>query len=454
MKSFDLIVIGSGSGLEVSSEAAARGLSVAVIEHGPFGGTCLNRGCIPSKMLIHSADVMETIQRAGLFGIEVQASAVDWDFVVKRATDTVDGDAQAVEEGNRRHPNIAVFKDTGRFVGDKILEVGGEQITAGTIVIAAGTRPRVPDIDGLTDVPFITSDEALRLPRQPRRLIILGGGYITAELAHFFGALGTEVTIVHRGPRLLRQEDDDVGARFTEVYQRRFALLLNTVVQRVQRSGEEIALEVFSDGQTRTLNADALLLAVGRVPNSDLLGVSETGVAVDERGFVMTDEYLETNAPGVWALGDIVGRYLLKHSANLEAAYVAHNIFNPENKVAVDYHAMPHAIFASPQVASVGLTERDAKERGLPYIAGVYNYYDTAYGSSIEDRDGFVKVLAHGESGEILGCHIIGSEASMLIQEVVNAMRMRLTTDAITQSIYVHPALPEVVQRAFGSLGS
>jgi len=454
MKSFDLIVIGSGSGLEVSSEAAARGLSVAVVEHGPFGGTCLNRGCIPSKMLIHSADVMETIQRAGLFGIKVEASAVDWDFVVKRATDTVDGDAQAVEEGNRRHPNIAVFKDTGRFVGDKVLEVGGEQITAGTIVIAAGTRPRVPDIDGLTDVPFITSDEALRLPRQPRRLIILGGGYIAAELAHFFGALGTEVTIVHRGPRLLRQEDADVGARFTEVYQRRFALLLNTVVQRAQRSGEEIALEVVSDGQTRTLNADALLLAVGRVPNSDLLGVPETGVAVDERGFVMTDEYLETNAPGVWALGDIVGRYLLKHSANLEAAYVAHNIFNPENKVAVDYHAMPHAIFASPQVASVGLTEREAKERGLPYVAGVYNYYDTAYGSSIEDRDGFVKVLAHGESGEILGCHIIGSEASMLIQEVVNAMRMRLTTDAITQSIYVHPALPEVVQRAFGSLGS
>lgn len=452
MKLFDLIVIGSGSGLEVSSQAAERGLSVAVVEHGPFGGTCLNRGCIPSKMLIHSADVMETIRSAKLFGIEAQVSAVDWDFIIERATSTVDGDAQAVEEGNRQHERITVFKDTGRFVGHKTLDVGGERITAETIVIAAGTRPRIPDIGGLPDVPFMTSDEALRLAKQPRRLIVVGGGYIAAELAHFYGALGTEVTIVHRGPQLLRHEDDDVSARFTEVYQRRFTMLLNTTVRRAFLRADEIALEVASDGQQRTLSADALLLAVGRVPNTDLLGVAETGVVVDEDGFIRTDEYLETDVPGVWALGDIVGRYLLKHSANLEAAYVAYNVFNPEGKVPVDYHAMPHAIFASPQVASVGLTEREARDQGIPYAAGTYDYRDTAYGSSIEDRDGFVKALAHQETGEIVGCHMIGSEASILIQEVANAMRMRLTTDAITQSIYVHPALPEVVQRAFGSL--
>ena len=454
MKSFDLIVIGAGSGLEISSEAADRGLSVAVVEQGPFGGTCLNRGCIPSKMLIHSADVMETIQRAELFGIKADVSAVDWDRIVERATDTIDADAQAVEEGNRRHPKISVFKEACRFVGDKLLEVGGERITAERIVISAGGRPHVPDINGLADVPFITSDEALRLPTQPQRLIILGGGYIAAELAHFFGALGTEATIVQRGPRLLRQEDDDVAERFTEVYQRRFTLLLNTLVQRARRDSDEIALEVTSDGQDRTLTADALLLALGREPNTDLLDVAMTGVAVDEQGYVKTDEYLETNVPGIWALGDIVGRYLLKHSANLEAAYAVNNIFNPDNKVAVNYHAMPHAIFASPQVASVGLTEREAAAQNLPYVSSTYNYSDTAYGSSIEDTDGFVKALAHRESGEILGCHIIGSEASILIQEVVNAMRMRLTTDAITQSIYVHPALPEVVQRAFGSLQS
>ncbi len=412
----------------------------------------MNRGCIPSKMLIHSADVIETIQRAQLFGIKAEVSAVDWDFIIRRASDTVDGDAQTVEEDNRQHPKITVFKDAGRFIGEKILEVGCEQIEASTIVIAAGTRPRVLDIDGLADVPFITSDEALRLPTQPRRLIILGGGYIAAEMAHFFGALGTEVTIVHRGPRLLRQEDDDVAVRFTEVFQRRFNLLLNSNVRQAQRDGDEITLQVVSDGRAGPLTADALLLAVGRIPNTDLLDVATAGVAMDDGGFVKTDEHLETNVPGIWALGDIVGRYLLKHSANLEAAHVANNIFNPDNKAAVDYHAMPHAIFASPQVASVGLTERAAKEQGIPYVVSAYDYLDTAYGSSIEDKDGFVKALAHRDTGEILGCHIIGSEASMLIQEVVNAMRMRLTTDAITQSIYVHPALPEVVQRAFGAL--
>jgi len=452
VQSFDLVVIGSGSGLEVSSEAADRGLSVAVVEHGPFGGTCLNRGCIPSKMLIHSADVMETIRRAELFGITAQMSAVDWDFIVKRVINTIDADAQGIEEANRQHPNVTVFKDSGRFVEHKVLQMGNERIAAETIVIAAGTRPRIPDIDGLTEVPFMTSDQALRLPRQPRRLVIVGGGYIAAELAHFFGALGTEVIIVHRGPRLLRLEDDDVSARFTEVYQRRFTMLLNSIVRRAHRKGEEIVLEVASDGQKRTLTADALLLAVGRVPNTDLLEVAKTGVAVDEQGFIKVDNYLQTDVPGVWALGDIVGRYLLKHSANLEATHVAHNIFNGESRMPVDYHAMPHAVFASPQVASVGLTERQAREQGLLYAASTYSYYDTAYGSSIEDRDGFVKAIAHRETREILGCHIIGSEASILIQEVANAMRMRLTTDAITQSIYVHPALPEVVQRAFESL--
>ncbi|MCH8994320.1 MAG: dihydrolipoyl dehydrogenase [Chloroflexi bacterium] len=452
MRSFDLIVIGSGSGLEVSAEAADRGLSVAVIESGPFGGTCLNRGCIPSKLLIHSADVMETIQRSELFGITAQVSAIDWDFIVKRASDTVDEDARKVEEGNRQHPNITVFKDTARFVGRKRVEVAGEEISAETIVIAAGTRPRLPEIEGLSDVPFLTSDEALRLQTQPRKLVIVGGGYIAAELAHFFGALGTEVTIVQRGPRLLRQEDDDVAQRFTEVYQRRFRLLLNTMIERASRRDGEIVLDLASGDREESVTSDALLLAVGRVPNTDVLDVAQTGVELGEDGFIQTNEFLETNIPGIWALGDIVGRYLLKHSANLEAAFVAHNAFNPDNHVPVDYHAMPHAIFASPQVASVGLTEREAGEAGVPFVANSYNYSDTAYGSSIEDKDGFVKVLAHRETREILGCHIIGSEASMLIQEVANAMRARMTTDAITQAIYVHPALPEVVQRAFGGL--
>ena len=452
MQHFDLMVLGSGSGLEVSSEAAGLGLSVAIIEEGPFGGTCLNRGCIPSKMLIHCADVMDTIKNAHIFGIKATVQGIDWQAIIARAVDEVDADARAIEEGNRQADNITVFKGRGRFTGAKTLEVNGEEISAEIVLIAAGTRPMVPDIPGLVGVPYITSDEALRLPEQPRRLAILGGGYIAAEMAHFFGALGTEVTLIQRGPQLLRAEDDDVARRFTEVYQRKINILLNTRISRAESRGHEIVLEVSSEGSTGEVLADGLLVATGRVPNTDLLNVAATGVEIDERGFVKTDEFLETNVPGIWALGDIVGKYLLKHSANLEAAYAGNNIFNPDNKVAVDYNAMPHAIFASPQVAGVGLTEREAIEQGFDFAVASYDYSDTAYGSSIEDRDGFVKILAERHSGEILGAHIIGTNASILIQEVVNAMRAGLNVRSITQSIYVHPALPEVVQRAFGEL--
>ena len=452
MTSFDLVVIGTGSGLDVASEAAESGLSVAVVENGPFGGTCLNRGCIPSKMLIHCADVMETIRGAKRFGIDARVESVDWPFIIQRVFEEIDNESRAIEEGNRQIPNITVYVGTARFVGDKTLEVNGEQIRGETVLIAAGTRPSIPEIPGLEEVPYLTSDEALRLPEQPRRLTIVGGGYIAAEMAHFFRAMGTDVTIVHRRPLLLRGEDEDVARRFTEVYQRRFNMLRDAQVARAYHKDGVITLDVKVGGRTTDVSGDALLLATGRIPNTDLLEVTNTGLEVDQRGFIKTNEYLETGVPGIWALGDIVGKYLLKHSANLEAAHAANNIFNPGSQVEVDYHAMPHAIFASPQVAGVGLTEGEAKEMGVPYVAASYDYYDTAYGSSIEDRDGFAKVLADPETREILGCHIIGSEASILIQEVANAMRLRLSTDAITQSIYVHPALPEVVQRAFGAL--
>ena len=349
-----------------------------------------------------------------------------------------------------------MFKGSGRFVSNKTLEVNGQQISAETILIAAGTRPWIPDIPGLDQVSYLTSDEALRLPEQPKRLAVVGGGYIAAELAHFFGSLGTDVTLIHRRSTMLREEDQEIAERFTQVYQRRFNLLLNSQVTSVNPKDGAIELNVTVEdqGQTHAVNidADALLLATGRVPNTDLLGVANSGVEVDERGYVKTDGYLETSVPGIWALGDIVGKYLLKHSANLEAAYAANNIFHPSHKTAVDYNAMPHAVFASPQVASVGLSEELTTHLDIEYVATTYKYIDTAYGSSIEDRDGFVKVLAQPETREILGCHIIGTDASILIQEAANAMRMGLPTEAITQAIYVHPALPEVVQRAFAQL--
>ncbi|MBI4202578.1 MAG: mycothione reductase [Chloroflexi bacterium] len=452
MKTYDLIVIGSGSGLEVLAEGAERGMRVAVIDHGPFGGTCLTRGCIPSKMLIHVADVMETIRNAGRFGVKAEVRGVDWEFIQRRTFEEIDEESAGILEGNRAVPNMTVYTETARFTGPKTLAVGAEEVTAPTIVIAAGTRPAVPDIPGLADVSYHTSDTVMRLPEQPRRMVIVGGGYIAAEMAHFFGALGTEVTIVHRSGVMLRSEDEDIAEAFTRAYRHRFNVLLGTQVRRVSQGKGGILVEVSAGHLETTLECDALLVATGRVPNTDLLEVDKAGITLDARGFIQTDQYLEASVAGVWALGDIAGKYQLKHSANLEAAYAANNIFSPEDKLPVDYHAMPHGVFASPQVAGVGLTEEECRAGGKEYTAGTASYGDTAYGQAIEDREGFAKVLADPHTGDILGCHIIGTHATTLIQEAANAMRQHLTVEAITQGIYVHPALPEVVQRAFGAL--
>jgi len=456
MEQFDLIVIGSGSGLEVSAAAAEQGQRVAVIEAGPFGGTCLNRGCIPSKMLVHVADVARTIAEAERFGVHATIDRVDWPFIVERTFHDIDEDSANILEGNRRADNITVFPGEARFTGPKQVTVNGEELTAETIVIAAGTRPTAPDIPGLAEAGYETTDTIMRIAELPRRLAILGGGFVAAELGHVFGSLGCEVTIISRGPTMLSNEDRDIARTMTEAYRRRFTLLLESTVRSVARDGETVRLEVGPSGdrndETAAVDCDMLLVATGRVPNTTRLAVDAAGIDTDEKGYIRTDGAMRTNVDGIWALGDIVGKWHLKHSANLEAAHAANNILNPHEPAEVDYHAMPWAIFGSPQIGGVGLTEDEAEEQGVSFAVATYPYDRTAYGSSIEDRDGFVKVLADPESGEILGCHVIGHEASILVQEAVNIMRFRLPIDVLAQSIYIHPALPEVLQGAFATV--
>ncbi len=451
-KRFDVIVIGAGSGLEISSEAANRGLKVAVVEQSAFGGTCLNRGCIPSKMLIRSADVMDEIKRAQLLGINAKVLGIDWNFIMKRANGFVDKEARELEQANKEAKNITVYKTTAKFVGKKKLKVGKDVITADKIFICAGTRPSIPPISGLDKVNYITSDEALRLKKQPASLVIIGGGYIAAELAHFFGSLGTKVTILQRSGWLVTAEDSEIAQVFTKVFEKKHNVILNSSINRVFKQGKNIAVEYTVGAKKQVVSAEQLLVATGRIPNTDILEVEKTGIITHKPGFITTNEFMETNVPGIWAIGDIAGVYLFKHSANLEAAYANYNAFNPKNKAKVPYDAMPHAIFSSPQIAGVGMTEDALKEQKIPYVVGKYAYYDTAYGKSIEDKDGFVKVLADPKTRQILGCHILGSDASILIHEVVVAMKGKLGVNGILNAVHVHPALPEVVQRAFSSI--
>jgi mycothione reductase len=463
MDEFDFLVIGSGSGLDVANVAANQGQSVAVVEKGPLGGTCLNRGCIPSKLLLYHADVLETIERAGEFHIDARVDDVEFADIVREVNEEVEVDAESIRQGLRSSSQHSLFEGEGRFVDDHTVEVvggddDGAQLRAETILIAAGSRPAIPAIDGIDEVDYSTSTEALQLETPPDHLVIVGGGYIAAELGHFFGTFGSDVTIVGRRPNLLPEADDDVAAAFTERYAERFTVHTGHTATAVSERDGIVSVEaqpyeygddggIVDDESGVTVTGDEVLVAAGRVSNADTLNLDATAVETDERGFVETDEYLRTDAEGVWALGDIVGEYLLKHNANHEARTVARNVFGSDLE-AVDYSAMPFAVFASPEVAGVGASESDLRAAGRDYATNTYRYEETARGDAMK-AGGFVKVLIDLD-GEILGCHIIGPDASTLVQEVVVAMTAGSgTVQDIRESIHIHPALPEVVQRAF-----
>ena len=320
-----------------------------------------------------------------------------------------------------------------------------------------GTRPRIPSIAGLEETDYITSDQALRLKYQPATLTIIGGGYVACEMAHFFGALGTKINIIQIEDVLLPNEDEDISQNFTQFFSKKYNVFLGYETEYVSKINDNGSKKFYVQAKKKSesleLVSDQLLIAAGRMPNSDTLNLDKTGVEVDDKGNIKTDMYLETNINGIFALGDVVGRYLFKHSANHEAKYAYNNIIHHDNKIPVDYTAMPHAIFTSPQVAGVGFTEQKLKNQNqMQYVKSIYPYINTAMGKAVDDQDGFVKFLVDKGSRKILGCHIIGEQASILIHEVLVAMMSddnhSGTIDSIARTIHVHPALSEVVVRA------
>lgn len=448
---YDLLVIGSGSGLNVASAMANQhDWHVALVEEGPLGGTCLNRGCIPSKIMIHTADLVESITRAGEFGIDVTLNSIDFEKITSRANNLVDEDAQSIENNIMEHPHIELFKGTARFTDSKTVTVNGNQITAERVLIAAGARPFVPPIPGLDTVDYWTSTQALRQTKQPSSLIIIGGGYIGMELGHFYGGLGTDITVIETLDLLLAREDREIAKTFTRLFSKKYSVNLKHQITQVSQKadGTKVVLCKDEEGKEYTFKAEALLVVTGTKPNTDTLDLEHTAVQTTDRGFIVTDEYMQTSEEKVWALGDIVGKAPFKHGANYEAHAVMQNMLTPE-KAKVDYTIMPHAVFSSPQIAGVGLTEEQAKEKGIAYEVRKKDYSKTGMGQALQEKDGFVKFIIDPQNETILGCHIIGPDASSLIHEVVVAMTAAGgKLSAIRDTIHIHPALSEVVQRA------
>ncbi|MEW1693057.1 mycothione reductase [Streptomyces sp. NPDC091265] len=449
MRSHDLIIVGAGTGNALIDERFAH-LDVALISEGPFGGTCLNAGCIPSKMLVATADVADAVREAGRHDVDAELLRIRWPDVHKRVFGRLDAASKEGEQGRRGSDNVTVYRGHARFTGERRLRVetedGPVEIFAEEIVVAAGGRPVIPPVVADSGLPYETSDTVMRIEAPPKRLAVLGGGYIAAELAHVFHSAGSQVTVIEKEDRLLGQQDETVSAALTEAVRPSWDLRLGRSLTKVSGTAGDLVLTL-DDG--KEVRADTLLVAVGRRPNSDLLDLDKAGIDADGSGRITVDGQLRTSADGVWALGDISTPVPLKHVANREAQVVAHNLLHPGAERTMNYEVVPSAVFTHPQIAQVGLTEQEAREQGLDYVVAVHRYSDVAYGWALEEKEGFCKVLADRRTGRLLGAHLLGPQAATLVQPLVIAMTTGMTARALAeQPLWIHPALTEVVENA------
>ncbi len=451
MTHFDLAIIGTGSGNALVTPDL-DGKRVAIIESGRFGGTCLNVGCIPTKMYVYAADVANTITHAARYGIDATLDGVRWPDIRDRVFGRIDPISAGGQDYRTNGPNTTAFLGHATFVGPKRLridvghEAPGVEITAEQIVIATGAHPTVPLAVRRSGVPFHTSETVMRLDELPKRLIILGSGFIAAEFAHVFSAFGSKVTVVARSGAMLRQLDTEISQRFTAIARQQWDLRLDTTLTGVSGNESEVRLD-FADGGH--VSGDVLLVATGRVPSTDSLGLEVAGIATHQDGGVTVDDHGRTNVDGVWALGDVSSAHQLKHVANHEARVVAHNLAHSGDLRSFDHRYVPSAVFTSPQIATVGLTEEQLKASGRRYVTKSQAYGDTAYGWAMEDTTGVCKVIADPATGELLGAHLMGPQASNLIQPLIQGMSFGQTAVEVARGQYwIHPALGEVVENA------
>jgi len=449
MSHYDVLVVGGGTGNTVAAAAADAGLDTALVEKGPLGGTCLNRGCNPSKMLIQAATAANHVRDAEKFFLDASLDGVDYESVVDDMDETLAPIAAGMKDRYREKDHLTLYEDEAVFVDDRTVDVDGESVSADKVVVATGSRPLVPPIDGLDEVEYMTSTEALYRRDQPDSLVVLGGGYIAVELGYFFESLGTDVTIVEMMDTLVPREDPDVSEAFTAVARERHDVYTGHRATAVESDGDGVLVHAeTADGDEVTVEGTDLLVALGRRPNSDTVDVEAAGIETDDRGFVVTNDRLETSAENVWAQGDIADNAMFKHSGDYETGITVENVVHGGDREA-NFDAMPHAIFTEPQISGVGETEDQLREEGREFVVGRQELPATPMGRAKKLDHGFVKAIA-APDGEILGCHMFGYEASTMIHEVAVAMRAGSGhVDDVAETIHAHPTLNKAVKYAF-----
>jgi mycothione reductase len=452
-RSFDLIVIGAGSGNSLIGPEFDN-WSVALIDDGRwFGGTCLNAGCIPTKMFVRVADVTTDAADGERIGVTAGVDPIDWPAVRDRVFAKTDKLSEAgFRYRDQKSPNVTVFRESFGFADQHtIVSASGSRLTAPRIVIAAGSRPRALSAAYEPDSAITDSDTIMRIESLPESMVIVGGGSVAAEFAHIFSAFGVDVSIVTRSDRLLTKLDDDISDRFTELARERWGVRTSDTVDAIDRVGDHLVVSLHSG---ELLETERVLVAVGRIPNTDTLGVADVGFDLEDDGRLRVDEQQRVLAggepvDGLFALGDVSSVWQLKHVANHEARTVQHNLAHPDRPVGGYPGPVPAAIFSHPQIAHFGLTEREAAEAKLDVVTVTQEYGTTAYGWALEDTTSFCKLIVDRPSGRILGAHIIGQEASILIQPLIQAASASLSITGLARGqFWPHPAASEVVENA------
>ena len=453
MATFDVIILGGGPAGYVSAIRCAQlGLTTAVVEHEKLGGVCVNIGCIPTKALLHSSWIANVIRHdAKALGIEVGAVTTDYGVAMKRSRQVADQNSRGVEFLMKKH-KITVIKGTGSLLPGKKVKVGADTHEATkAVVIATGSRVKgIPQIGlEINKTTVISSDEALFLEKAPATMAIVGAGAVGAEFADIFAAFGTKVTLIEALPRILPIEDAEASDAITKSYKKRgIAVMAGAKVLKATVGATEVTLQLEVGGKTETVVAEKVLMAAGRAVNTENLGLKEAGVDLTDRGFVKVNlATLETTAKGVYCIGDVAGPPMLAHKGSREGIVVAELIAGKKPH-AIKYDNVPSVTYCHPEVASIGLTEEQCKEKTLDYQVGRFPFSANGRARASNETEGFVKIIRDKKYGEILGAHIVGSHASEMIHELAVARENEYTVEEVDLAIHAHPTLSEATAEA------
>ena len=451
MEQKDVVVIGGGPGGYVAAiHAAHLGAEVALIEKGRLGGTCLNRGCIPTKALVRSAEVFLEAKRAGEFGVEIGSVKANLPQIMARKKKVVDALVFGVEQLIKAN-RVSLHRGTGRLVSPRLVKVDTTEIAARKIIIATGSESALLPIDGLNLPGVLTTDDILDLGGLPESLVVIGGSHVGVEFASIFNALGTKVTILKRRPLLLEPIDEEIGRRFAQLLPRHgIRVITGAAVKAIGRDRSLLRVVWGTPEGEQGVNGQMVLMATGRRPYSEGLGWSELGLNM-EGGAIRVNECLETNIEGVYAIGDVLGKHMLAHVASYEGEIAAENALGRRRQA--DYRAVPTCIFTYPEIAGVGITEQDARDSNIPHKVSKFPFAACGRAVAMGETVGMVKVICHASDGRLLGVHIMGPHAGDLIAEGALAIQVGATARDLAHTIHAHPTLPEAVhETAMGLL--